>query len=557
MGRKRVDTILRRVFWSLLFFLSISISLKAKTSDKAVLYYTKAQYLSQEGKIEEAEKLYIKAYKLSNDSEILRALIKNEISSQKYKKAYKWLKEYEKKFGIDNDFLKIKAVYFYNIGEADSLRNIYDRLYDRGERGEKFLDVYLNLLFEGKKYDSSLRVLNETRKTLPTYFYYKNKAAIFNALNDYDSSLIYYDSLGTLGDSFVNYAVVGKAMVYEDEGKLKKAITLYEKLPGNFYVKDKLADLYYQTGDFHKLKGILDTLLYLNPNNARYWRYRGRIAEKNEKYQYAFAYYLASQNLDSLEYLSCYFLGNLYTVYKDFHRSEKWYKKSVERFPDFKDGYYKIILTEIQLSETDTAFKYLNEAFKRFTFKDTDYIYNLKGQLLYDKGNYDSSKKYLLRFKDDEFSSTLLASIYAHEDSVGEALKIYKRLLKSDSSNSYIYNNIGYMIAENCDTCNLDTATYYINKALSMSPENPYFLDSKGYVLFKTGKYDRALDYLKESLNLQPNGIVFYHIALVYIAKDDVETAKQYLKMALKYKNRTDSMVYSKIVKLVKKLNIR
>ena len=81
MGSKRVDFIMRRVLLTLLFFF-VSTALFANNNEQAILNYTKAQYLSQEGKIDKAEKLYIKAYRLSKVPEILSALIRDEISTK-------------------------------------------------------------------------------------------------------------------------------------------------------------------------------------------------------------------------------------------------------------------------------------------------------------------------------------------------------------------------------------------------------------------------------------------------------------------------------------------
>ena len=556
MGSKRVIASERRIFLILLSFF-VFVPLVAKNNEKAILNYTKAKYLAQSGKINEAEKLYIKAYKDSHNAEILSSLIKDELNYGRYRKANRWIKEYDKKFTVDSTILKIKAVYFYDTGKKDSLQAVYNKLYALGERNKDFLTVYLNELSDRGKYRRSLKVLEQNRDVFPAFTYYKTKAFLFNSLKDYDSSLAYFDSLKTMGDSFSNYVITGKAMVYESEGDLNRAINLYEKLPGNFYIKNKLADLYYQTGRFKKLHGDLDTLLFLDPSNSRYWRYMGRIAQRNGDIQYAFSYYFTSQGMDSTEYLSCYFLGNIYTMYKNFNRSVIWYKKALKRYPGFEDGYYKVILTYIQLAKTDSAWAYLKKALGRFKYNDTDYIYGLKGQLLYERGEYDSSKQYLMRFPNDEYDAVLLADIYAAEDSLSKTMTIYKKLIAKDSTNSELYNNLGYTIAENGRGSELDTADYYINKAIQMSPNNPYYLDSKGYVLYKRGKYDRAMDYYKTSVNLKGNAIVYYHMALVAVAKNEISKAKEYIIYALRLGKSGDAKLYRQILKLAKKLRVK
>lgn len=557
MGSKGIITfLLNRRILLLLFILIISYNIIFAESkeERAILDYTKAKCLIEEGEYKKAEKLYFKSFKVLNDPEILKDIMQLYINQNKIKKALNIINKYEKLFGDNIDILKLKAVIYYNRGDEDSLMFTYNRLYDKmNYREVPFLTIYITMLLNNGKYSDAFKYINDNTNILPESFYFKNKALLFKEYGKIDSSFIYFDSLALLGDTFVIYANIGKAMLYEEIDKPDSAVIIYENMPDNYFIKEKLADLYYSKNEKQKLKNLLDTLLYINPNNVRYWRYLGKINENMGHLQYAFSYYMTSISLDSSEYLSCFYLGNLYTLYKDLNNSLKWYKESVKRYPDFKESYYHIILTEMQLNEFDSAFMYINKAIGKFTFNDTDYIYNLKGQVLYQKGEYEKAKSYLVKFTDQKIPLYLLADMLIIEGNRDSASKMYEKIISIDSLDANAYNNLGYLLMEEkTDTTFIDSSEILIDKAISFEPNNPYFLDSKGYLLYLRGNYGSAIKYFYKALEKSESGIIYYHIALIYFANGDNKKTKEMLNNAIKFKNSKE--IRKKIFELKRKL---
>jgi tetratricopeptide (TPR) repeat protein len=54
-----------------------------------------------------------------------------------------------------------------------------------------------------------------------------------------------------------------------------------------------------------------------------------------------------------------------------------------------------------------------------------------------------------------------------------------------------------------------------IDKALSLTPDDPGILDSKGWLLFRQGKFAAALDALKKAFAKQPDPEIAAHIGEV------------------------------------------
>ena len=53
-----------------------------------------------------------------------------------------------------------------------------------------------------------------------------------------------------------------------------------------------------------------------------------------------------------------------------------------------------------------------------------------------------------------------------------------------------------------------------IDKALKLSPDNYLLLDTKGWGLYKQGKYQEALDFIQKSWDLKPiyNHEIYLHL---------------------------------------------
>ena len=101
---------------------------------------------------------------------------------------------------------------------------------------------------------------------------------------------------------------------------------------------------------------------------------------------------------------------------------------------------------------------------------------------------------------------------------------------------------------------NYDQAMDYIEKALSLRPDDPYFLNNRAYVLLMTGKLPEALSEIDKSIVKDPlNAWAYRNKGIYYYLSGDpvnavrlleralemdstVREAKHYLKLALEKK---------------------
>ena len=123
-----------------------------------------------------------------------------------------------------------------------------------------------------------------------------------------------------------------------------------------------------------------------------------------------------------------------------------------------------------------------------------------------------------------------------------------KKLISLEPKNAQALNALGYTWANN--NIKLKQANKYIDLALDIEPNDAAILDSKGWVLFKLGKYRQSEKYLTRALNLNKDTEIVSHVIQLYIKQNKIEKAKKlYLKHIKLYPKD------EKLIELKKKLN--
>lgn len=115
-----------------------------------------------------------------------------------------------------------------------------------------------------------------------------------------------------------------------------------------------------------------------------------------------------------------------------------------------------------------------------------------------------------------------------------KAADLLRKSIALDPANAAeAYNYIGFMWAEH--NLHLDEAEEMIGRALQLDPNNGAYLDSLGWVYYRKGKYDEALNQLlRAAQNLKRDDpIVFEHIGDVYSKLNRVPQALEFWQKAI------------------------
>ena len=113
------------------------------------------------------------------------------------------------------------------------------------------------------------------------------------------------------------------------------------------------------------------------------------------------------------------------------------------------------------------------------------------------------------------------------------AIAIYEALYAADTSNLIIANNLASLIsAHRDDAASLERATAIARRL--RGAEVPAFQDTYGWIQYRRGNYEEALEYLEPAAaGLAGDALVQYHLGMTYLALDRHEEARETLTRAL------------------------
>ncbi|OUR65611.1 hypothetical protein A9Q79_01060 [Methylophaga sp. 42_25_T18] len=98
-------------------------------------------------------------------------------------------------------------------------------------------------------------------------------------------------------------------------------------------------------------------------------------------------------------------------------------------------------------------------------------------------------------------------------------------ILKKDPDNTQALNALGYTLTDRTDRH--DEALILIKKAVELKPNDPFYLDSLGWVYYRLGNLPVAERYLRQAADVQPDAEFLAHLGEVLWQLGKREEAKQ------------------------------
>ena len=122
--------------------------------------------------------------------------------------------------------------------------------------------------------------------------------------------------------------------------------------------------------------------------------------------------------------------------------------------------------------------------------------------------------------------------VYDQLGQTAQAIKWMKTVLNIDINHVNALNHLAFVYAELNE--NLESAERMVKKALFLSPNDSYVLDTAGWVFFKRGKAKEALRYLEIAYqNNNSEGLIAEHLAEVYYHLNMIDKSIALYKKAI------------------------
>jgi tetratricopeptide (TPR) repeat protein len=198
-----------------------------------------------------------------------------------------------------------------------------------------------------------------------------------------------------------------------------------------------------------------------------------------------------------------YFYGNYAALGSAYHKTGKYkkekqlYEKAEQDFPDNPTIIYRQAILALSEGKSETA---------------NDYI-----------------EKYRSVLKENSATeatiTSSLASIYTEAEILNKAEEYYRQALSIEPNSLERMNTLAYFLIIN--DRNINEGLELIDQALELSPDHYNYLHTKGWGLYKQGKYQEALEMLQKSWDLRREKAVYNHEAYLHLEEAKKAVARE------------------------------
>ena len=107
-----------------------------------------------------------------------------------------------------------------------------------------------------------------------------------------------------------------------------------------------------------------------------------------------------------------------------------------------------------------------------------------------------------------------------------------RKLIQLKPDHAHAHNALGYSFAEHSNR--LPEALELIEKAIKLSPEDPYIIDSLGWVYYRMGNLNKGVSYLKQAFVIKRDPEIAAHLGEVLWMQGTKEEAKEVWRSTIK-----------------------
>lgn len=465
----------------------------------------------------------------------------------------------------NNAYLERLGAGYFSMNDLEEATKAYEKLAENSPERSDVLDILAQLYGRQKDYDKMLDVLqrmetlegaNEdlTLAKMRVYSLQGKKQEEFNELK----------SMAAKYPNDMNYRVMMGNWLLQN-GKADEAYRQYEEVlqaePGNTDARMSLIDYYRTTGLDLKADSLQEALLLSpkTPKDSKIILIRQAVSESEQqggdstKVLNLFRKILAEpqETSDMAELCAAYMtlknmpqdsiskvlemvlaispdnagarLQLIQTEWnrQDFDRVAELSLQAIDYNPDEMAFYYFLGLAYVQKDDDDSALEALRRGVSQINSQSNKDLvsdfYAIMGDILHDK-------------KLDE-----------------EAYAAYDSCLQWKDDNYGCLNNYAYYLSEeNRELAKAEQMSY---RTVQAEPDNPTFLDTYAWILFKRKKYAEAMQYINMAVDndTTKSAVITEHAGDIHAVNGDIEGAIKFWQQALEAGSENDKAIRRKI----------
>ena len=417
---------------------------------------------------------------------------------------------------------------------AEHLQDIF--AYSEGEADEK-LWMIANLLGSEKDKDAVLEVMEKlvaSQDSSPGALY--AFAHVAARLEDLERSReLLEDTLALAPDN--DNAALSYISILQRMGREQEALSWLEKKlamngESDFNLRMAYARLLMEVRQFGKALDQFELLVDREPENIDVLYALGLLYLQSNRLDEAETLFTKLSVQEHLTDTSNYYLGRIAEEKRLYDEAGAWYQ-GVYKGEHYFDAQVRLAMLLARKGQVDEARNHLQSIRSR-SGQQALVIVQAEGDLLIQAGRYEEAIGVYTEALDDGYNPDLLYARAMAAEKTGRLDLLEKDLrsiLEREPDHAQALNALGYTLADATDRH--AEAYELIKKALELSPNDFYILDSMGWVLYRLGRLDEAIDYLRKALNIRQDPEIAAHLGEVLWVRGEREQAKEVWETAL------------------------
>jgi tetratricopeptide (TPR) repeat protein len=209
------------------------------------------------------------------------------------------------------------------------------------------------------------------------------------------------------------------------------------------------------------------------------------------------------------------YLGDIALKRDRLDEAEQWYR-AVTTSDQLFSARIRLSAVIKQRDGVDAALRELEAVFPENASQQVD-LALLRNEMLSDAGRLQEAYTVMTEALEDQPDNVELlyarAMDAAQMKDVAGLERDLHRLLEIKPDHTHALNALGYTLADLTDR--YDEALKYVTMALQQKPDDPFILDSMGWVKYRMGDLDTAEQYLRRALELRNDPEIASHLTEV------------------------------------------
>ena len=496
-----------------------------------------AEIAGQRGKIDVALHNYLELAGRLNDPQIAERAARIAVFARNTDKALEAARRWVELAPHSVEARQIIAAMYIRAGDIDaSLENLEYVLSVHSENAGATLQMIANFLGREEDKDVALTVMErliQRRKDDPDALLAYALLAI--RAEDTDRARQAMDKVAEFAPEHLSVAMAYLS-VLQRQGDIKTALEWLENAldrnPGNFELRMVYARMLADAKRFDDAAEQFELLGEQDPEHADVQYALGLLYLQSSQMDQAKEHFTYLAEHEERRHDASFYLGQIAESNKEYTQALAHYQQ-MEEGDHYFDAQLHIALILSKQGDISAAREQLRDI-PVSGEKQELMVVRVEGELLTEQGQLEEAMAIYDKALREHTDTELLYTRAMLAEKMGNLARLeedLRAIIELEPENVQALNALGYTLADR--TNRHQEALELITKALEHSPDDFYILDSMGWVLYRLGRLDEAIPYLRRARAIRDDPEVAAHLAEVLWVLGDKDGARDVWESAL------------------------